>query len=235
MRREMMRREWARVWLASILVGLGALTAAAPAQALTIYTLTEEFSGSGAGNLLPGIAPTVTITDNGSGTVTITMAAHFTTTDPFIDAIYMNFVPDTSVGLLSIIHVSGPTAAVSKATDDFRPDGDGLFDILFDFPQSGDRFDNTDTAVFTITCSGCPSTISESSFTQLSEAGPGDKSNDFWHVAAHIQGLGTPARQSGFYGDTAGGGGTTQVPAPTALVLIGVGLLGFNALRRRRG
>ncbi|HXF96524.1 MAG TPA: PEP-CTERM sorting domain-containing protein [Gemmatimonadales bacterium] len=228
-----MRREWARLRFASILIGLGVLSAAPQAQATTTYTLTQEFSGSGAGNLSSTIAPTVTIQDNGSGTVTITMAAHFTTTSPFIDEIYMNFVPDTSVGSLSISQNSGPTATVSQSTDFFRPDGDGFFDILFDFPQSGNRFDNTDTAVFTITCSSCSPQIGESSFTVLSEAGPGNTSNDFWHVAAHIQGLGASANQSGFYGDGNGGGGTTQVPAPTALVLLGAGLLGLNLLRRR--
>src|SRR5262249_3734408 len=118
----------------------------------------------------------------------------------------------------------------------FQADGDGLFDILFTFPNAAANRFTSGSLIYYI---GGNVSLTDTSFNELSSpaggAGP-------FHSAAHLARFGT-ASCSGWVGDSAAGGsnGTlngacgTPVPEPhyTGLALAG-GLLAFAGLVRRR-
>ena len=92
------------------------------------------------------------------------------------------------------------------------------FDVLLDFPSAGaDRFNGSDSVVFTLTATG----LLESDFNFLNTANTA-------HVGAHIAGFPpdsqTPPMTSAYVSD---------VPIPAAAWLFGSGLLGLVVVRRR--
>jgi hypothetical protein len=127
---------------------------------------------------------------------------------------------------LGVAHVDGPVpTGISKGVNAFKADGDGFFDLKFDFANNGvNEFDGSWLAAnFTLTMTG----LSEDDFNFVSVNGPPNK-NGFLS-GAHIQGI--PGGGSGWI---------TQfvvVPVPPAAWLGGAGLaaaFGLAAVRRRR-
>ncbi len=108
---------------------------------------------------------------------------------------------------------------VSTLLNGYKADGDGYFDIKFEFSfQNGDsasihRFDDGDEGGFTIT--GIPS-LTAGSFNFISE--PNGRNGEY-ETVSHVQGIG---EYSGWVG----------TPEPTTLVLLALG--GVAMLRRRR-
>jgi hypothetical protein len=111
--------------------------------------------------------------------VTLTMTVAGTIGNADISEAYFNLDPNY-LALLTITHVSGDVATVSTASDNFQADGDGLYDILFDFPEAPPRFSAGDTSVYTLSGAG----LLASSFNFLST--PNDGGSGPFLAAAHV-------------------------------------------------
>jgi len=202
-----------------------------PAQAASVpFGLDTEFSGA----TPPAGSPfwlLATFDDGGTaGSVSLSIDAAGLTGTEFVSEFYFNFDGDPTT--LTIAEVTtgadastAPSATVSTGTDSFKADGDGSFDVLLEYPTSGDRFTSGELSNWLITGTG----IVADDFLALSFVKGGDKEGLF--VAAHIQGIGDDGADSGWITGTV-------VPLPAALPLFltglaGLGLLGW--LRRRAG
>jgi hypothetical protein len=197
-----------------------AIAAAFVAQSLgaVTFSLSKEFSG---GTPPSGPAPWLeaTFEDDVAGVV-LTLSAHFSAPTEFVTEWDFNLDPALDPTKLSFtLQSGGPRAAsISTGADAFKADGDGFFDIGFEFPTAPPsmRFDNHDVVKYLITST---QTISAGSFDFLSKGGGGTPSG--LPTAAHAQGTGG-GEESGWI----------TVPEPGTLLCGLVGLL--LAARPRR-
>ncbi|MFG0283106.1 MAG: hypothetical protein ACF8R7_01670 [Phycisphaerales bacterium JB039] len=209
--------------------GLLATASAASADSLTI-NLNFEFSGATAPS---GSGPwaRAEFSSTTAGQVDLKLTSLLNGDAEKITMWTFNLDEALDADDLSISHVSGQGAdAILTGTNDYKADGDGYFDIRFDFPNSGDTFGMGEMAEFKITGPG----ITASSFAFLSVNGPPSK-NGFMS-AAHVQGIGAGGGLSGWI---APGGetppATVPLPAPLALGAAGLGLAaGVRVVTRRK-
>ena len=203
--------------------GLFSLQATA---AVVTFDYTESF-----GAVSPdGPAPWATaVFDDGDtvGSVTLTMSVAATVNLADVTAMYFNLDPVMDPTLLGFTRESGtgPTAATTNilmGVDNFQADGDGRYDILFDFPpppgQQAARFNAGEDLVYTITGTG----LTADSFNFF--AAPGGGFGPYLSVARFQQ---TGPLQEG--SDWVG-----AVPVPAAVWLFGSGLLGLVGVARRK-
>ncbi|MDJ0786789.1 MAG: PEP-CTERM sorting domain-containing protein [Myxococcota bacterium] len=217
--------------LRAILAGClfsGALSGALLASGATAATLTFELDFEFSGATEPaGTAPWVTLTfDDSVGTandVRLTIANVGITGSEFVSGVYVNFntALDPTALTITAVDDSASSPSISQGTNAFKADGDGFFDVLFDFPPppgSGSaKFTAGESVVFDFSF---PSPIDVSDFDFDSAPGGG---NGSYRAAAHVQGIGS---ESGWIGNASG------VPEPATGVLL---LLAACALRLRRG
>ena len=225
-----------RLGLSALLAISGALFLAPTAQALTLsFGLDIEFSGPGAGISPPssGTTPWVTATFDdsfgGPNTVRLTMAAPNLTGGEGgenIALFHFNFDPvlDPTALSFSAFDVGASSPSVGTGVDSFMADGDGNFDIQFNFPpppgNNAARFTEGEVVIFDITYT---SAIDANSFNFFSAADGGGQGS--FLAAAQIQRTGTTGDDSGWIG---------AVPEPGTALLLGMGLLGLGAWRPRR-
>ncbi|MSU57148.1 MAG: hypothetical protein EXS35_03025 [Pedosphaera sp.] len=210
------------------IAGLAA-TAVMPAKADLTFGLDYIFSGTTAPGL-PGPWATATLSDVAGG-VQLTMSGSGLSGTEFLGSWYFNLKSSLDATSLNIAQQSssGVTVdSVSTGADAFKADGDGFFDILFDFAQSGaGRFEAGDSVTYLIT--GIPG-LTAADFNYASETGGGQ---GVYFSAAHLQSLSNG--QSDWIGDGDGGGRDTggPVPEPSTYLVLG-SFVGLAVYLKRR-
>lgn len=202
---------------------LAAVLAGAPgsAQALT-YTLNTEFSGSGSNPAGPAPWGTAIFDDLGSSVrLTLSLTAAPGAGD-FLRSFYFNLDPALNPLALAVVATPNPaitTPTVSRGVDAFKADGDGEYDVLLGFQNSGGagRFNRGESMIFELSMTGVD--LDPERFAYLSKPAGG---NGPFFVAGHMQGL-----------PDGGSAWVTEVPLPAAAWLTLSGLVALGGLARR--
>lgn len=193
--------------------------------ATVTFDYTESFGAVPPGGTAPWA--TATFDDGGTaGSVTLTMDVLATVGD--VTGMYFNLADDSpgALGDLDFAYVasSGPEANnVFVGTNNFRADGDGFYDILFDFPPppGNVRFGPGEQVVYTITDTAM--TLTAADFNVFGESGSGAGNPGPFLSVARFQS--TPGGGSDWVG---------AVPVPAAVWLFGSGLIGLIGVARRK-
>lgn len=192
-------------------------------RAALIMQLDTEFSGA---TPPAGSTPwlTATFDDGGTpGSVTLTMEATNLVGSEFVSWWGFNFNPALDITALNAAYTSGALASNLTISENCcKADGDGFFDIVFEYNNG--VFGAGDTSVYEFTLAG----ITANDFNFLSAPGGG---NGSWGTGAHVQGIDPNADKSGWVGG--GGFEETPIPEPATLLLVSSGLTGLGLLRRK--
>jgi hypothetical protein len=184
--------------------------AAAAAHAVLTIQLNQVFSGAS----IPGSTPylTATFTDVATSATTCGLAAlSCVQLDMHVNNLGGGFVTEWDfnndhTGLTAMSFVAAGTNTINATStlfspDAFKADGDGLYDVQFNFSPSPPRFSSGDVIYY---LSGNVA-ITAADFSALSsQATPADANGPFTS-AAHIQGI-NPASCSAWISDSASGG-----------------------------
>jgi hypothetical protein len=210
-----------------------ALGLAGPGQgAMLTLGLDVEFSG---GTAPSGTTPWVTaVFDDsfgGPNTVRLTLSTPNLSGGSGgenVDLWHFNFDPSLDPTQLVFNAVSNGASvpnAINTGVNAFMADGDGMFDIQFDFPpppgNGNARFTGGETVVYDLTYI---SPIDVNSFNFGSVMGGG---NGTYVSAAHVQRTPNGGTGSGWIG-------VSVVPEPGTAALLGLGLAGLGFAQRRR-
>ena len=173
--------------------------------------------------------------DVSPGTVQLTVTNLGLSTGEFVSGLYLNLNPayNSSLGNLLFTPVSSSGSftapSISLGVDSFKADGDGKYDILFNFDTSGSgRFEANEAFTYTIT--GIPGLVS-TDFIFLSMPAGGHGPFD---AAIHIQGI--AIGDSGWADPSKGGVIVGNVPEPSSgiLLVVAMGLVGGGRWLLRR-
>lgn len=217
-----------KLLLVAALAGVLAMPGMPNAQASTV---TFNYTAIISGDTPAGTSPWVqaTFDDGGSsGTVTLTMTTSGLTGSENVSGMYFNL--DTTLNPTSLsfayLGTTGPGAtSVQTNTNTYKADGDGMYDILFNFP-TGTGFNPNETVKYSIT--GIPS-LTAQSFNFLSACGnPNCSGPGNFYAAAKVQN--TP----GTTGSSWIASNVGVVPLPAGVWLFGSGLLGLLGIAKRR-
>jgi len=221
----------------AMLLGVIASVALLPIQNAAANSFTFNLDTEFSGGQAPGGAPpwlSATFTDVSSGVVSLTLSASppggagLTGTEN-VDGWYFNVTPSFVGSLVfspttTTLPSGGSLLSILQGEDAFKADGDGLYDILFNFGTgTGHGFGVGDTLTETISASG----LVASDFNLLSSPAGG---HGPFLTAAHVQN--TTGAGSGGSGWIAPTGATVPDVGSTSM-LLGVTLLGIEGLRRR--
>jgi len=218
--------------LGAMVVAAMALPVSASATVLT-FSLDVEFSGATPpAGATPWITATFDDSFGGANTVRLTMSATNLVGTEFISEWSFNFDPGLDPTLLTFAPVSvaavGATT-ISTGVNAFQADGDGKFDILFDFPPPPGTFTSKftagETVIYDLTYVS-PITVAAFDFGSAPGGGQGT-----FKSAAHIQGIGASGNDSGWIGP---GNGDMKMPEPASLMIFAFGLMGLGFAARRR-
>jgi len=217
--------------LICVAISVGALSTT---QAAVIFDFNNAFSGSPpAATNTPWLE--AQFQDVTPGTVRLTVFNLGLSGSENIDQLYFNLATNLDpLGLtFSGLSASGSDLPIiSQGADQFKADGDGKYDILFNFAQGGtttNRFDGTDT--FTCLISGIPGlTANDFNYLSLPAGGAGP-----FFAAGHVQRIGAGSL-SGWISATSSGT-VSMVPEPhlASFFWLGAGLwLAVRIIRQHR-
>jgi hypothetical protein len=212
---------WYRTFAAAMTAALFVIVA--PVRgAIVTFEMNIEFSGA---TPPAGATPWIRATfddGGGAGSVTLKMESVNLVSTEFVRFWLFNLDPGLNpTNLVFSAPVKTGTfddPTISLGVDAFQADGDGKYDIEFQFSNAppSTRFGVGDAVEYTIT--GIP-TLTANSFNFLSA--PAGGSGPF-PTAAHVQGIGSSGQFSGW---------VTQIPEPASLSLLA--LAGIAAMHRR--
>jgi hypothetical protein len=164
---------------------------------------------------------TATFTDAGADTVTLKMtASDLLAPSEFVSEWYFNVDPYVYLGFgQPVIEGGTMTAPTISQGGSYKADGDGYFDIRFSFStaETG-RFGAGQSITYLITGDDLNAT------DFLFGSAPSGGSSGGLYTAAHIQGISVPGGSPSVWVTT---------PVPATAWLLGSGLLGLVAIRRR--
>lgn len=223
--------------IALIAVACNSATQSKAASGVT-YQFDNEFSS---GTPPAGAAPwiTATIQNVTPGTVQLTIANNGLIGSEFVSGFYINLNTNFSPLNLSINYVSSigsfmvpsiGSGTIERGTDSFKADGDGKYDVLFDFSTvSGNTFGAGESITYQI--SGI-SGLTADDFVYLSAPNGG---HGPFYAAAHVQGIGAGGSLSGWV-EPSLGALPILVPEPSSCILLGLplGILAFVRRADRR-
>ena len=192
-----------------------------------------------------GVAPTGTwataeFIDLGTDNVQLTLnVTNNLNPTEFIGEFYFNSIMSTSLLTFTAQAGGGSYADIQKGNNSYQADGDGLYDLLFDFPPfpgpgaDKNAFTAGEFVIYNITGTG----VSASNFYDISV--PGTGSNGPFYAAAKLQGIDCDEVN---YSECAAQGGTTSawsagvVPEPisSTLFLVGAATLGYRRFRKNK-
>ena len=200
--------------------------AVTPVHAATVtFNLSTVFSDGAVAPDGPAPYGTVILDDGGTaGSVQMTVNVSGGVGIADMTELYLNFDPIFDLASLGFVYnpSTGPAALdISTGIDFFQADGDGKYDIFFDFPTAdGSTFSAGDTVVYDITSAEA---ITANSFNFLSA--PGGGAGGPFLAASKWQSTGSTGEDSAWVG---------AVPVPAAVWLFGSGLLGLVGVARRK-
>ena len=230
--------------IGKLLTAVGLLIAATPAlSANVVFNYDQEYSG---GQAPAGSTPWMVSTFSASpstyvigsttyNAVRLTIDLSNLQSGAFISETDFNIDPSLNPANLSFNFVSGNSHAnvtPNLATNGFKADGDGFYDISFSFSTaSGSTFGGGTQAIFDIeaTDATTAAALMAETFAFLSQPAGG---HGPFYAATHVQ------NTTGVCNPNCTGSGwiapTTVVPVPAAAWLFGSGLMGLAAIARRK-
>jgi hypothetical protein len=229
------RTMFSRNFLSSLLFTLIGIALLSPTKSSAASGITYQFDNEFSSGTPPaGAAPwiTATIQTETPGTVLLTIANNGLIGSEFVSGFYLNLNPNFNSLNLSISYVSSSggflipsvdSGTIERGTDSFKADGDGKYDVLFDFStSSGATFGSGGSVTYEI--SGI-SGLTADDFVYLSAPNGG---HGPFYAAAHVQGIGADGSLSGWV-EPSLGALQFQVPEPScgALLSLSLGVFGF--------
>ncbi len=203
-------------------------------RAAVVFDFDDAFSGNPpAGTNTPWLE--AQFQDVTPGTVRLTVLNLGLTGSENIDQLYFNLATNLNPLALTFsgLSISGADLPlISLGTNQFKADGDGKYDILFDFAQGGtvtNRFDGTDT--FTCLISGI-SGLTANNFNYLSQ--PAGGAGPFF-AAGHVQRIGAGSLSGWVSATSAGSVSVVPEPHLASFLWLGAGLwLAVKISRRHK-
>lgn len=222
-------KSYSKKTLTSALAALGFLSLVGSAQAAIFevdFITAGTFSGVAPGSPSPNTIFATAVFDDhgGSGSVTLTMNVfNNLSAGAYVNDWYFNV---SSAPMLNAPAFSSGVQALSvdNGVNAFKPDGSGFYDFAFHFPTNAPgELAQGSLSVYNLVSPG----ITASSFNSLSTT-PSDPTHGPFISAVHVQGYGNSSWVAG-----GPGGRIVEVPEPATLALLGLGLFGIAATRRR--
>ena len=191
------------------------------------------FSGTPPASAAPWV--TLYIQDAGSDAVSLTISNGGLTATEKLTQLYMNLDPTltptslifTQVGSTPGVFVPTMSGGISEGVNAFKADGDGKYDVLFDFSTNpGDSFTGGESISYLITGISGLNAMSFYNFLSLPAGGHGP-----FFAAGHVQSI-AYGEGSGWIAPT----GAEEIPVPepgSASLFLLAGVVGI--LRHRAG
>lgn len=222
--------------VAVALLFVAAMTLPANADLTYYFGDYNMFGAPQAGGVAPsGTWATATFIDVSPDNVQLTLSVtNNITSAENIGAFYFNYSGDQSGLMWTAVDTSASTPAIGTAGS-YQADGDGLYDIVFNFPPppgGSAKFQAGESVIYNISGTG----LSASGFYEL--ATPGTSDVGPFYAVAKLGGIpcGDTSDPNCQQGTTSAWSSGTIVPEPVSstLFIVGACALGFRRFRKMK-